>query len=398
MHRATRLTFGTVGIGLLAAFLVLGLSGATALHAAPASPVRDGGAALTTGHGMPAAPVHPDAPLNTGVFAAITSAPAPYSTIPAWLNFTIGWWNVTGYTISSANAGATVVVTDILSHHVQASNNVTIVSGQASYAIPLNSTWLGCAFSDPTCTNSLIDTYTFDVVTDLNGAGYGGTFATNDNTSGTFTSFITYTPTWALVSPTTTSVQAGNITVSVAYHAQYVTAVNLNIFSGATLVFTGTFIQSSPGISVAKIWYEGTPGTYAVSIQGVMVWGTEYLNSSITVTAAASVGWRDGLPEYHDVGQHHGRNVGDRLLWAQRPRQRNAVPPGGPDRRYPGSPGRGPHDDVGAARQAGPALVGPEDRLGEHLQRLWQVVRLRGRALGARQERARDVLGRGSFP
>ncbi|MGA8664686.1 MAG: hypothetical protein WB809_06460 [Thermoplasmata archaeon] len=290
MHRATRLTFGTVGIGLLAAFLVLGLSGATALHAAPASPVRDGGAALTTGHGMPAAPVHPDAPLNTGVFAAITSAPAPYSTIPAWLNFTIGWWNVTGYTISSANAGATVVVTDILSHHVQASNNVTIVSGQASYAIPLNSTWLGCAFSDPTCTNSLIDTYTFDVVTDLNGAGYGGTFATNDNTSGTFTSFITYTPTWALVSPTTTSVQAGNITVSVAYHAQYVTAVNLNIFSGATLVFTGTFIQSSPGISVAKIWYEGTPGTYAVSIQGVMVWGTEYLNSSITVTAAAASG------------------------------------------------------------------------------------------------------------
>ncbi len=182
------------------------------------------------------------------------------------------------------------MVTDILSHHVQASNNVTIVSGQASYAIPLNSTWLGCAFSDPTCTNSLIDTYTFDVVTDLNGAGYGGTFATNDNTSGTFTSFITYTPTWALVSPTTTSVQAGNITVSVAYHAQYVTAVNLNIFSGATLVFTGTFIQSSPGISVAKIWYEGTPGTYAVSIQGVMVWGTEYLNSSITVTAAAASG------------------------------------------------------------------------------------------------------------
>ncbi len=75
MHRATRLTFGTVGIGLLAAFLVLGLSGATALHAAPASPVRDGGAALTTGHGMPAAPVHPDAPLNTGVFAAITERP-----------------------------------------------------------------------------------------------------------------------------------------------------------------------------------------------------------------------------------------------------------------------------------------------------------------------------------
>src|SRR5208282_1603271 len=117
MHRATRLTFGTVGIGLLAAFLVLGLSGATALHAAPASPVRDGGTSLIAGHSGPSAPVHPLA--TSWVTATISTAPAPYSTIPAWLNFTISWGGVTAYTISSSNAGAIIVVTDITSHTTQ---------------------------------------------------------------------------------------------------------------------------------------------------------------------------------------------------------------------------------------------------------------------------------------
>jgi len=224
------------------------------------------------------------------VTATISTAPAPYSTIPAWLNFTISWGGVTAYTISSSNAGAIIQVTDITSHTTQASHNVTIVSGQATYNTALNSTWLGCSFSDPTCTNSLADTYTFSILTSLNGADYGGTYASNTTASGTFTAFITYAPVWALVAPTAASVPAGNITVSVAYRAQYVTAVDLSIFSGTTLVFSGSFLQSSPGISVAKVWFEGTPGTYAISIEGIMVYGNAYQNSSISVTAAPASG------------------------------------------------------------------------------------------------------------
>jgi hypothetical protein len=294
MHRATRLMFATVGIGLLAAFLVLGLTGATAFTSAPGSPAHNAGSSLATAsnHPAPAAMVHPygnNANNTTTVWTNITSSPAAYSTLPAWVNFTI---QVTvsnnTFVISPSNTNGTLYLVNEATETIQFSWAIPIVDGQGTYSMELNSTTLGCSTSD--CISTLGNiAYNFYLNVYANATSSGGYPASALFPEFDSVAFITYTPTWAVVAPATSSVTTGNITVSVAYNAQYVTSVTLNIYSGVTLVFSQSFFQSN-GLTVSHVWIEGTAGVYNTSVVVVTTYQTFYTNGTITVTPAGGSG------------------------------------------------------------------------------------------------------------
>ncbi len=287
MHRATWKTFGTVGIGLLAVVMVLGFAGGTLFQPAGAPPVREFATAGATtaldngaGHALPS-----NLNNTTTMSLTVTSMPALYSTLPAWVNWTI---NVTvannTFTISPTDVNGTIWLYNELTHQVAYSFPMAIQTGVGSYSLELNASTLNCNTVD--CSTSLGSVaYAFNYYAAANGSVANGYPVNTGSTAGGFdaVAFITTTPVFSLVSPTA-AVQAGNITLSVAYSAQYVTAVTLNIYSSsALLVYTSNFLQSSPGISVAKVWYELTPGNYTTSIQGATPYQTLYQNGTITV-------------------------------------------------------------------------------------------------------------------
>ncbi len=282
MHRATWRTLGTVGIGLLAVFLLLGLTVPSVAGSGPAAH----GAKASSGATVAAA--HPDG-TNTWISASISAAPAAYSTLPTWVNFTLAYGNFTG-TIGPTNTMAWVNVVDDVSHTTQANVSAAIQSGVLTYSVTLNATTLNCAISDPTCTSTLIDNYELNLFVYLNGTSGGGNVGTNETPEFAVVSFITYAPVFTLVSPVNTgAAEAGNITVSVAYRAQYTTAVQLNIYSASSaLVYSSSFFQTQEGISVAKVWYELTPGNYGYSIVAQTPYATIWNNGTIVVTPSTA--------------------------------------------------------------------------------------------------------------
>lgn len=197
MRSATWRTLGTVGLGLVAVFLVLGMSGATVLFSGPAAPARGASTDLIAGHSaLPA--VSP--PLATWVSTAGATGPTTISVLPAWVNFTISYGNVNhtvslyNTIISAANASVTLTIYNESSGAYYMTYAVPLVTNTTSYSIMLDSAFLGC--SAPDCTVTMPSTYEFSLWSTLNGAVAGGTAATNATTNFAATSWVTTLPTW----------------------------------------------------------------------------------------------------------------------------------------------------------------------------------------------------------
>jgi hypothetical protein len=294
MHRATRLMFGTVGIGLLAAFLVLGLAGSTVFTSGTASPAREGGISLATApsHGAPVAAVHPDAPNATSLTVTVTGTPRPYSYLPTAVNFSIAVTVVNNtFTVSTTNTNGTLFLVNELTEATFVSIPVPIANGTNDYSMPLNWVTLGCA-SATTCAATLgTIAYSVRLYVAVDATADNGTTANTDGMGAVASvAFISYTPNFGGFGGT--NVTAGNISVTVVYSAQYVTLVTLNIYnSTGILVFTSTFANNATtGAPQTKVWYEATSGVYTTSVVGSTPFATFYTNASVTVVPASSSG------------------------------------------------------------------------------------------------------------
>ncbi len=286
MHRATWRTLGTVGIGIVAAFMVLGFAGGTLFQPAgttTAQPIGLAGATTAPGN----APIHSlQSNLNntTTLWLNITSMPALYTTLPAWVNWTVAVTvSNNTFTITPTDVSGTFTMYNELTQKLAYSFPMPIQTGVSNYSLELNASSLSC--NTPDCSTALgTVAYEFNYAATANGTVAHGYPVSVASPAGGFDSaaFITTTPTFSLVWPTAAT-PAGNITLSVAYSAQYITAVSLQVSLNGKLVYQSSFFQSTPGISVAKNWYELTPGNYSYSIQGVTPYQTFYQNGTITV-------------------------------------------------------------------------------------------------------------------
>jgi hypothetical protein len=296
MHHATRLMLGTVGIGLLAAFLVLGLTGAAIFQPASASPARTGGSGLTSAssHSARAAASHPSVGGNpTTVWANATSVPAPYSTLPAWVNFTIQVAITNSvFTLNSSDTNGSVYLVNQATETTLVNIPIVIVNGSAAQSVELDSQTLGCSAANCTATLGNI-AYSGIIYVAVNGAYYNN--GTAANTSATYggippmsTAFITVPLVVGGLGGT--SVPAGNVSVTIYYTGQYVTLVTLNIYSSTgTLVYSSNFANNATtGAPQTKIWYVGVTGTYSTAVSAATPYGTFWSNSTITVVPASS--------------------------------------------------------------------------------------------------------------
>jgi hypothetical protein len=201
MRGATWRTLGTVGFGLVAVLLVLGLSGATFVPAGAASHARDGGTTLVGGHA--ARPVGPDASaLATYVQLTGVTGPTTVSVLPAWVNFTIAYGNVNASMfsyntiISPTNTTVILTIYNVSGLTNYAVNSVPIVQNQTAYSVMLDSSYLGCATSDCTTTMTGAHGYSFSLWVQLDATGAGGTKANSTAADFATTSFVTTLPTW----------------------------------------------------------------------------------------------------------------------------------------------------------------------------------------------------------
>lgn len=226
--------------------------------------------------------------LSTWVNTAAASGPAKYNTLPAWVNFTIAFGGVgPSFVLSSANTQVFLQIYNETSGTNFGNWSIPIVTGQTSYSVTLNATTLNCA--TPSCSTTMTGGYAFFLWPSLDGVSARGMTSNNGTEYSPIasSSFITVTPTFAITAPSAATVPVGNTTVTVAYSAQYLTALTVNIYSSSTaggaggvLVYSSSFLNVSP---VSKVWYEGTPGSYFLSLVAVSPYTSWYVNGTVTV-------------------------------------------------------------------------------------------------------------------
>ncbi len=205
--------------------------------------------------------------------AVTATGPTHYSTLPAWINFTIAYGGVgPAFAISSSNTQVWLSTLNEVTH-ASANYSVPIVAAQASYSLTLTASGLtGCAQANCTTTfGTMNDTYSFNLWPVVDGTANRGTTANNGTlfTPLAVSSFILAAPTFSVTAPAAT-VTAGNITITANYTAQYVVAAVVNVYTagtlaggGGVLVFSGSFLKNvSNPKAISQVWFEGTPGSY----------------------------------------------------------------------------------------------------------------------------------------
>lgn len=254
MRKAAWRTLGSLGLGLVAVFLVLGMSGTTVLLG-PASSARDGGTTLMADH--TAAAVKPDAALTSWINTSDATGPAAFQPVPAWINFTIMYGNVTpGFELASNNTYVNLTIYDDVSLSYYLNYSFPIVTGVATYSLELDQAFLGCSAAD--CTASMPDTYTYTLLSTINDTANGGSLGTNTTVVST-THWVTYLPTYVyfkgVSGPTVNSVLPawvnftiayGNVEPSFVISSTYVTAT-LEIYD--TVTHSDYMVYSVPIVS-----------------------------------------------------------------------------------------------------------------------------------------------------
>ena len=291
MHRVTRATLGTVAIGLVAVFMVVGLVGASfsgQLHSMAGQTAKPSAVAPVAKSQAPVstkASAHPSAVTLTTKFTAPSPWPA-YNLLPLEVNFSI---TVTGAVISAANTTVLVNVSDytVTSGYplylptLITSTMMSVKTSQVSYTFNVTHSTLLC--NNNACTGLAQDEYGVSVfVGVVNGTA-------SNNTTMTKTFFVITTPLVAsLISPTPgAAVSVGNVTISVAYLGSWIAGAQMSLVYTATgvTVFSKSFVELTPGIPVTATWYVGQVGTYNYSIDITTVYApnSHYYNGTLTV-------------------------------------------------------------------------------------------------------------------
>jgi len=300
MHRVTGATWGAVGIGLVAAFLVTGF----VLGGIPMAPLASPGHSANTRMATDLAPAAP----RTASKAVPAAGPArTYQTqIAIYINQlgTIasynGWYtsavptdftfstNITWGAISAADTHVSVNITDeftgqyrLLTYPTNFSfdpskvvfyNNNGVLYQNYSWTVPLDAVSLGCG-TQTSCAKVLAsdDLYQFAVIVSENGASVSGGLASSTAYSyaylvGTFTWGTLITPSY-YQTPVPFAVEF-NLNTSWGYTSNATTNV--------------TFIAYDYDTG-ATYWvsYNGTLGTTATSHNGISVSSTKVFNGTV---------------------------------------------------------------------------------------------------------------------
>ncbi|HTS33995.1 MAG TPA: hypothetical protein VMI55_08710 [Thermoplasmata archaeon] len=239
--------------------------------------------------------------LPTWVNAVAATGPASFSTLPAWVNFTLAYGNVgPSYEVGPGNTSVWFSTLNEVTKTV-ANYSVPLSLGVTSYSLELTSSGLvGCSQANCTTTfGTMNDTYSFNLWPSIDGTNYRGTFTVNGTlfTPISISSFILFAPSFSVSAPSPTQT-VGNITITTNYTAQYLVTAQVNVYTPATLtgglpvlVFSASALKPAGTTgAVSNKWYEGTPGSYLVSFVAYLSYETVYINGTVTVNSAVQPG------------------------------------------------------------------------------------------------------------
>jgi hypothetical protein len=240
--------------------------------------------------------------INTVTYGSgLASGPAKYSTLPAWINFTIRYGGVgPAFAISSSTVSVWLSTLNEVTH-AKANYSVPIVAGQSSYSLEITATSdFGCTQANCTAAyGTLNDTLSWNLWPSIDGTAYRGGM----NNNGTLfiplavSSFILFAPTFSVSAPGTINT-VGNITITANYTAQFVTNAVVNVFApatlsggAATLVFTASYLHNvSNDNAISHVWFAGTAASYFVSFVVTLDYENAYVNGTIAVLPATPTG------------------------------------------------------------------------------------------------------------
>jgi hypothetical protein len=337
MHRASSRTIPRLVIGLVAVLLAVGglamvvLGSVSSAH--PAASVsqthagvlaRDSNnhlAKLATSHSTPAVSPVPAAGNVTTAYLTVNNIPNRYNQVPLEVNFTISVQvNISGTltwengSLSSSTTQLYLNIQDAVTSYMQSNVSIAVVTGQTSYSIWISDQNLSCPAIDPTC-HSITDPYYVSVtaVVDLSGAPFDATVSVVSSSLATPDGFLTFAfitvpVTLTPLSPLSSAVPLGNLTLSATYTGQYVFIANVTVFSPSNhglAIFYANMLKTAQGNPASAVWSPASPGAYPISYVLITIYGlTIYHNSTLTVQTVGG-----GLVYSNTTNWHNGTGV-----------------------------------------------------------------------------------------
>ncbi|HZY92166.1 MAG TPA: hypothetical protein VFG07_05265 [Thermoplasmata archaeon] len=250
----------------------------------------------------------------TNVGALITNAIPLYDSLPFWLNFTTSYGGNTGAPVNKFNATISVELRFIeagcnsifgLGAPCQSiANNSVTFNSTNSYSLSVDSSY----FTSSNFANGQLPVGEYQVIVWNTYSNFTDPASQPRTVAAAAYLYPVLDPnaaTWLSPSATQPS-STGNVTISVKYIADYLSAANVTVYSGAT--GSGTVVYSAgvfdAGLSThaaSTVWQDPTAGEYTVVLTIATAAGAAAGSSTFALTFNVTSGSAGGVVHYNQT-------------------------------------------------------------------------------------------------